>query len=176
MQRERAKPSGTHLPKDGQALLDQAGCSGRLTLPEGDHGCDPGGHRTPVPGAQLINEILTLLEPLADGRRIALRKPEPEGRMDEGTTDHELVACFAKEPQRLLKEGLPPGVLTVHAELIRQMDEGIGDFPRPAYLPHQSHPLLIKRERLSRLAPRPGDASEQEEGSGNAACLIQFSA
>src|SRR5947208_15334009 len=107
MQRERAKPSGTHLPKDGQALLDQAGCSGRLTLPEGDHSCDPGGHRTPVPGAccKLVDECLSRLQPLADGRCIAQSKPEPEGRMNEGTTDHEIVASIAEESQRLLAEG-----------------------------------------------------------------------
>ena len=73
-----------------------------------NYGLDRVRFTNPLRIAHLVDECLSLVQPLADGRRITLRKPERESRLYEGRADHELVTCSAKEQECLLEEGLPP--------------------------------------------------------------------
>src|SRR5258708_40362666 len=101
-------PLGIYLLKNGQAVRGQAVGLVRLTLTQCNKCRSPGVFTNPLRIAHLVDECLSLVQPLADGRRITLRKPERESRLYEGRADHELVTCSAKEQECLLEEGLPP--------------------------------------------------------------------
>src|SRR5215470_1618033 len=120
MQQPGTKPGVSHLPIEAQTLLSQAGCSLRLSLREGQQCGNPEAFSTPGSLAHPGDECLPLLEPLAHGRQIAQREPEPGGRVNERATDPELVASLPKELKRLLEERLSPGVLPVGADVLSQ--------------------------------------------------------
>src|SRR5215471_1458994 len=98
---------------------------------------------------------MSLLEPLTHGRQISQIKPEPGGRVDEGATNPELVACLPKELECLLEELLSPIVLPKSADMLCQIEEGIGNLPWLAHLPQESYLLFPKGDGLDDLSSKP---------------------
>src|SRR5260221_8447955 len=121
-------PLGINLLKDSQAFLGQAVGLVCLSFTPGNLGCHIGVFSHPMAASHLLDECFSLVQPLADSFCIAQRHPEPLRRLDEGATDHELVACCAKEQECLLKDGLSSAILAIYADRQRQKEEGHANF------------------------------------------------
>jgi hypothetical protein len=81
---------------------------GRLALTQGNQRSKPGAESNPVPGTELGDDRLSLLEPVTDGldsRCINPREPpDRDCRLDEGGSYSEFVACFPIEQRCLIAD------------------------------------------------------------------------
>src|SRR5579884_1042438 len=98
MKRPGYIPAVPDLPPNRQALLSQALCLGRLALTQGNQRSEPGAQSNPVPGTELGDDRLSLLELVTDGLDgccIPLGEPPESGcRQEEAGSYSEVIACF----------------------------------------------------------------------------------